>query len=73
MLDPRMTELIAIGAACTANCIPCLRYHLKKAQEVGVNENEIRDAIRVGRMVRKGAAGKWDEEATGLLGADPTI
>ncbi len=69
MLDDRTTELIAIGAACTANCIPCLRYHVKKAREAGVDDAEIHEAIRVGRMVRKGASRKWDEEATNLLGA----
>ena len=68
MLDARTTELIAIGAACTANCIPCLRYHVEKAHEAGVEDSEIHQAIRVGRMVRKGASRKWDEEVATLLG-----
>ena len=70
MLDTRTKELVAIGAAVTANCVPCLRFHLQKAREAEVEEAEIRDAINVGRMVRKGAAGKWDEEAAALLGAE---
>lgn len=68
-MDPRTTELIAIGASVTANCVPCLRFHLQKAREAGVQDAEIREAVRVGRMVRKGAAAKWDEEATALLGS----
>ena len=68
-MDTKTEELIAIGASVTANCVPCLQYHLRTAQEAGVEEVDIRAAIEVGRMVRKGAARKWDEEATALLGA----
>lgn len=71
-MDTRMKELIAIGAAGGANCIPCLRYHLEKAREAGAAEAEIKEAVRVGRMVRAGAARKWDEEAAELLGPDET-
>lgn len=37
-MDTQMKELIAIGASVTANCVPCLRYHLKKVRETGVDE-----------------------------------
>ena len=60
-MDIRMKELIAIGASITANCHPCIKYHVAKAKENGVCEDEIREAIAVGVMVRKGAAGKMDE------------
>jgi AhpD family alkylhydroperoxidase len=70
MLDARTTELIAIGAACTANCVPCLKYHVGKAREAGVEDSEIHEAIRVGRMVRKGASGSWDKEVATLLETD---
>ena len=61
-----MKELIAIGASVTANCVPCLRHHLKKAREAGVDEGKIKTAVSIGRMVRKGAASTWDEEAETL-------
>jgi len=67
-MDTKMKELIAIGASVTANCVPCLKFHFAKAQEAGASEDEVREAVRVGRMVRKGAAGKWDEEAKSVLG-----
>ncbi len=70
-MDNRLTELIAIGASVTANCHPCLEYHLGKAREYGVDDQEIREAIDVGKMVRKGAAGKWDEYAAALLEGRP--
>lgn len=59
-LDNKTKELIAIGASITANCQPCLEYHTKKAIEYGANNQEISEAIEMGRAVRKGAAAKMD-------------
>jgi AhpD family alkylhydroperoxidase len=69
-MDTRTKELIAIGASVTANCVPCLRFHFEKAREVGVEEADIHTAVRVGRLVRKGAASVWDGEAEALLGIE---
>jgi len=66
-MDEKMKEMIAIGASVTANCIPCIQYHFAKAREIGVTESEIKAAVQVGKMVRKGAAKKWDEEVDLLL------
>lgn len=60
-LDDRIKELIAVGASVTANCHPCLRYHVAKAKETGATEEEVTEAIAVGKMVRKGAAAKMDQ------------
>ena len=65
----RMKELIAIGPSVTANCVPCLRHHLKKAREAGVDKARMYTAVSIGRMVRKGAESDWDEEAENLLGS----
>ncbi len=62
-MDNRIKELIAIGASVTANCQPCLRYHISRAQESGVDEQEISEAISVAKMVRKGAIAKMDQFA----------
>lgn len=59
-LDDRLKELIAIGASVSANCQPCLEYHVAKAREFGAAEEEINEAVQVGRTVRKGAAAKMD-------------
>lgn len=66
-MNEKLTEMIAIGASVTANCIPCIRFHLARARAVGVSDTEIKAAVRIGRMVRKGAAQKWDEEADAML------
>jgi len=66
-MDEKLKEMIAIGASVTANCIPCIRHHFIKAREVGLTDVEIKAAVQVGKMVRKGAAQKWDEEVSALL------
>ena len=61
MLDANIKELIAIGASVSANCQPCVKYHVGKAREMKIDEAEIQQAVGVGQMVRKGAAGQMDE------------
>ena len=68
-MDEKIKEMIAIGASVTANCIPCIQYHFAKAREAGVTDTEIKAAVQVGKLVRKGAAHKWDEEISALLSA----
>jgi AhpD family alkylhydroperoxidase len=60
-MDNRIKELIAVGASVTANCQPCLKYHVAKAQENGAGEQDVLEAIAVAKMVRKGAMGKMDK------------
>lgn len=59
-MDNRIKELIAVGASVTANCQPCLQYHVSKALDSGADAQEIAAAIQVAKMVRKGAASKMD-------------
>ena len=61
MLDAKITELIALGASVAANCHPCVNYHVAKAREMKIAEDDIRQAMDVGKKVRKGAAGQMDE------------
>jgi AhpD family alkylhydroperoxidase len=65
-LDNRIKELIAVGASITANCQPCLQYHSSEAQISGADEQDIMEAIEVGKMVRRGAAGKMDKFVASL-------
>jgi len=66
-LDDRIKELIAVGASITANCQPCLQYHTSEAQKSGADEQDIMEAIDVGKMVRRGAAAKMDKFAATLI------
>jgi AhpD family alkylhydroperoxidase len=53
-MDEKTKELIAIGASVSAHCQPCLTYHVGKAREVGVSEEQIAEAVQMGQMVAKG-------------------
>ena len=59
-LDDQTKELVAIGASITANCQPCLQYHVEQARLCGADEQEIAEAIEVGKQVRRGAGAKMD-------------
>ena len=59
-LDDHTKALIAVVASITANCQPCLQSTMSMALENGANEQEIAEAVEVGRRVRKGAASKMD-------------
>lgn len=65
-LDHRVVELIALGAAVGANCKACLEYHLGEARKAGVDDEEIVDAVEVGKAVRRGAASQVDKIAAKL-------
>jgi AhpD family alkylhydroperoxidase len=69
-MENKIKMLIAIGAAVTANCQPCLKTAVTQAKGTGAEEKEIREAIAIGRIVRKGAIGKMDKFASTLIGKD---
>ncbi len=59
-IDERVARLIAVGASVSANCQPCLQRTVRQAREAGLREDEIADAITIGKTVRKGAASAMD-------------
>lgn len=54
-LDPKVTELIAIGTSIGGGCMPCLRYHIAEAIRLGVSIDEIEEAIKLGKMTKERA------------------
>jgi len=70
-MDERTKELIAIGASVSTHCQPCLTFHVNKARELGIDEEEISAAIETGHMVSKGAMNAMREFSTSLM--DPAL
>jgi AhpD family alkylhydroperoxidase len=70
-LEARIRELIAVGASVAAHCQPCLEHHVSKAMGLGVNAEEISEAIKVGRMVGRGATSSMDRFASRFHPAGP--
>ena len=71
-LDERTMRLIAVGASISANCQPCLQINVATALQEGIDEQEVADAIEVGKRVRKGAASKMDVFAAELTQGVPS-
>jgi AhpD family alkylhydroperoxidase len=68
-MNEKTKELIAIGASLAAHCQPCLSFHVDKARKLGIGEDEINEAIVVGRMIRKGAMSAMDRFAESVVAA----
>ena len=67
-MDKKTKEMLALAASYAVNCHPCLDYHKQKAIEAGMTEEEMRQAIKVGEMVRNGAHKITKEKAAALFG-----
>jgi AhpD family alkylhydroperoxidase len=78
--DPRVTELVALGAAIGSNCEACFRSHYETARSVGLSTEEIVRAVRVAehvketpaRRIRELAARKLDVPVSALTGVVAT-
>jgi AhpD family alkylhydroperoxidase len=71
-LNSRETALISIGVSVGVNCQPCLQYCVAQAREIGLTEQEIRDAVNAGKVVRSGAANKMNRYIEELLSGEPS-
>ena len=69
-MDEKLKELVAIGASVSAHCQPCLEYHVSKAKQAGAREDEIAEAIDVGKMVIKGAGVQMQKFIIKLAGGE---
>ena len=67
-MDKKTEEMIAIGVSYGINCLPCMEYHKKKAIEAGLSEEQMQAAIRIGVLVKNGAAKKTKGYAEELFG-----
>jgi alkylhydroperoxidase/carboxymuconolactone decarboxylase family protein YurZ len=54
-MEEKTKVLICLGAATTANCIPCFEYYFGKAEAAGLKTDEIQEAVDLASQVGKGA------------------
>jgi AhpD family alkylhydroperoxidase len=52
-LDVVTTELVGIAAAVAGHCQPCLEYHLAEARQLGVDEDQIQEAVKLAEAVSR--------------------
>jgi AhpD family alkylhydroperoxidase len=50
--SPAVDELVAMGAAIAANCQPCLKYHYRQADQLGVSKADMARAVATGARVK---------------------
>jgi AhpD family alkylhydroperoxidase len=50
-MDPKTNELVAIAASVAGQCQPCFRHHLTKAKELGISEEDIREAVALSERI----------------------
>ncbi|MGA2654241.1 MAG: carboxymuconolactone decarboxylase family protein [Terracidiphilus sp.] len=65
-LDEKVRELIAVGASIAVTNPPEVKYRISRARELGVQDDELKEAIEIGRLVRFGASSKTDLFASSL-------
>jgi AhpD family alkylhydroperoxidase len=51
-----VNELVAIGAAIASNCEPCFKFHFDKARKLGVSQEDMLRAVRMGQAVKDSSA-----------------
>jgi AhpD family alkylhydroperoxidase len=49
---PAVNELVAMGAAVAANCEPCLKFHYREADQLGVSKADMARAVATGAKVK---------------------
>jgi arsenite methyltransferase len=64
-------ELVALGAAIAANCQPCFKFHHRKAQALGVSEDDMTSAVNTAMAVKKMADRETLELADQVLSSVP--
>ena len=67
-LTRRESELVILGAAMGANCVPCIEQHIPEARKAGLADSQIRAAIELADNIRQVPARNVLEAATSALG-----
>ncbi len=72
VLEDKIENLIAIGAATAANCIPCFEYLYEKAINSGITIAQIKRASDIAELVKKGALIALTNSVNELIGIEET-
>jgi AhpD family alkylhydroperoxidase len=67
-LDPKVSELVALGAAVGSNCEACFRSHHETARTLGLSTEEIVHAVSVAQAVKDTPARRMLDLAARKLG-----
>jgi AhpD family alkylhydroperoxidase len=65
-----VAELVAIGAAISANCEPCFKFHFQQAKKLGVTREDMMRAVRTAQSVKETPAKAMLQLASRFLERD---
>jgi RNA polymerase sigma-70 factor, ECF subfamily len=51
-LNKKEKELVALGAAIAANCIPCVAFHIEEAKKIGLSITQIEEAVALAKKIK---------------------
>jgi AhpD family alkylhydroperoxidase len=51
-LDKKTSEPVSIAAAIAGNCEPCLKFHFSQAKKAGCKREEVKEVIKIAKMVK---------------------
>ena len=63
MIKAETKELVAIAAAVAGKCQPCFAYHVKQAQQLGIPQEQIDEAVQLAKDIRASGDSHMDEFA----------
>ena len=66
-MDSRTAELVGITLSVAGRCHPCFPQHLAKAIELGIGEEDTRDALDLAERIGKAGGQRMDELAEDQL------
>jgi alkylhydroperoxidase/carboxymuconolactone decarboxylase family protein YurZ len=72
VLEGKIENLIAIGAATAANCIPCFEHLYEKAINSGITLSQIKRASDIAELVKRGAHIALTNSVNELIGIEET-
>ena len=72
ILEEKIENLIALGAALASNCIPCFEHIYEKAITSGVSQAEIQRTSDIAEQVKKGAHMALSNTVSDLVGDNQT-
>lgn len=69
-MDEKTQLLISLGASTAANCVPCFEYYFQQATKLGLDLDDIEQAVAIGDKVKTGASIAMTKSIRLLTGRD---
>jgi AhpD family alkylhydroperoxidase len=66
-MDDMIKEIAAIVASVAGHCQPSLKYHLERARVLGISEDDIKEAIKLAKIISENGDKRMLEFAESLM------